>query len=261
MFNRSIKRIIGAIFVSNHWISIFKIFVICRNPFQYLSRYILGGGGYPWLMEIRTPIGTQKLELHRFEDIFTINEIFMWEVYKVDNKVRVFLDIGGNVGFASLYFLTRNYYSTGIIVEPLPQNIRRAKELLSCFTSRIEFIESAVSVEDGYLEIGVEPTGRYSGIDCLDTGTRQVFHAVGINSLLSRLIGQCGNISIVKIDCEGAERQFMPKIRPENLVRIARFRVESQIFDDKNLIVSNFTKSIIFDDGVGGYVFDYHRII
>jgi FkbM family methyltransferase len=160
-----------------------------------------------------------------------------------------------------LFFLTRNKFARGFIVEPLPQNIVRAKELLSCFSDRIEFIDSAVSVEDGILEIGVEPTGRYSGIDCLETGIRQTFVAIGINSLLSRVSGSLGCIDIVKIDCEGAERHFMPKITFENLALISRFRIESQAFEEINLIASGFRKTIVFDDGLGGYVFDFHRVL
>jgi FkbM family methyltransferase len=261
MFNRSTKRLMRAVFEPNHWISLVKSFLVCEKPFEYLRRYIFAGGAYPWRMVIRTPTGRQTLVLNRFEDIFTINEIFIWEVYRVSDCARVFLDIGGNVGFASLYFLTRCNDSRGVLVEPLLPNIIRAKELLSCFSDRIEFINSAVSFEDGSLEIGVEPTGRYSGVDCLETGTRQTFVAIGINVLLARVSGSLGNIDIVKIDCEGAERQFMPTITGKSLERVSRFRIESQAFDDSNLIAADFTRSITFDDGLGGYVYDFHRIL
>lgn len=259
MFNRSAKRLMRAILEPNHWIALFKSFLVCETPVEYLRRYIFAVGTYPWRIAIRTPAGKQTVVLYRFEDIFTVNEIFVWEVYRVGGSARVFIDIGGNVGLASLYFLTRRKEARGVLVEPLPQNIVRAKELLSCFGDRIEFINSAVSSEDGTLEIGVEPTGRYSGVDCREGGIRQTFVAIGINTLLARVNGTLGDIDVVKIDCEGAEKEFMPTISAKNLERVSRFRIESQAFEDRNLIAAGFTRSVTFDGGQGGYVFDYHR--
>ena len=51
----------------------------------------------------------------------------------------------------------------------------------------------------------------------------------------------------------------MPKILTKNLECISRFRIESPRFDDDNLINAGFIKSIVFDDGYGGYVSDYFR--
>jgi hypothetical protein len=129
--NRSLKRLLQALFEPNHWLTLIKVFILIDAPIEYLRRYIFSSGVYPWKLSIRTPVGWHTIELHRFEDIFTVNEIFIWEVYRASCP-QVFIDIGGNVGFASLYFLTRCQGSRGVIVEPLPQNIIRAKKLLSC---------------------------------------------------------------------------------------------------------------------------------
>jgi FkbM family methyltransferase len=146
--------------------------------------------------------------------------------------------------------------SRGVLVEPLQHNIIRAQIHLSSFKDRIKFINSAVSSQDGSLEIGVEPTGRYSGVDCL-SGVRQTFNAIGINTLIQRVNAELGNIDILKIDCEGAEKYFMPAINSKNLKGVSKFIIESPVFDDSNLIAAGFAKSIVFDDGYGGYVTDY----
>jgi FkbM family methyltransferase len=256
---RSVNRVVRAIFQPNHWLTFFKSFLIIDTPIQFLRRYIFNSGSYPWCTSIRTPVGKQIIELQRFEDIFTITEIFLWEVYRSNGNVRNFVDIGGNVGFASLYFLTRSNDSRGFLVEPLSQNMDRAKKTLSKFGDRIECITAAVSIEDGTLEIGVEPTGRYSGVDCLETGLRQTFVAIGINRLLTKVINELGDIDVVKIDCEGAEQQFMPKISHDNLQRVWRFVIESRPLNDENLVKAGFEKKIVFDDAAGGYVLEYCR--
>lgn len=194
----------------------------------------------------------------RFEDLFTLNEIFVWEIYKNDENEGVFIDIGGNVGMASLYFLTRNQNTKGILVEPLPDNLVRARDMLANFEDRIEIIPAAVSSEDGELEIGVEPTGRYSGLDCLETGTRQTFKAIGINTLIEYAYNKYGDVSTVKIDCEGAEQIFMPVISDENLNNISRFVIESLPIKDQNLIQMGFEMRMKFNDGIGG-VYEYRR--
>ena len=140
MFNRSLNRLMRALFEPRHWKTAFKIFWVCKTPIEYFRRYVFSVGMYPWSFEIRTPVGIYTLVLLRFEDIFTVNEIFLWEIYSVNKHSLVFLDIGGNVGLASLYFLTRSQNSRGVLVEPLEHNIVRARNQLSDFKDRVEFL-------------------------------------------------------------------------------------------------------------------------
>jgi len=258
MFNRSLKRVARSITNKNHWLTVFKCFYICHTPMQYLRRYVLGLGSYPWSMKIRTPTGTQEVVFERFEDLFTLNEIFIWEIYGNHHSEGVFIDIGGNVGMASLYFLTRNAKTRGVLVEPLADNLSRARDSMIGFGDRIEIIAAAVSFEDGELEIGVEPTGRYSGLDCLETGAKQTFKAIGINTLIEHTHKKLGRVATVKIDCEGAEQLFMPVITDENLSKVARFVIESFPIKDKNLIEAKFVMRKIFSDGIAG-VFEYRH--
>ncbi|RJF83125.1 FkbM family methyltransferase [Sphingomonas cavernae] len=255
---RSLGRVLRAAFQPLHWYTIFKTFKICKNPAQYLLRYVLDLGKYPWDLHFRTPTGDHSIKINIFEDLFTFNEIFIWEVYKNSKKESVFVDIGGNIGLSSLYFLTRCVNTRGVLIEPLQGNIDRAIAQLASFEGRIQFMHSAVSDATGVLEIGVEPTGRYSGVDCLETGMRQVVPAVGINELIETTASTLGQISTIKIDCEGAEQAFMPVIRENNLMNVHRFVIESLPIKDKNLLDSGFTKKIVFDDGIGG-VFEYSR--
>lgn len=259
MFSRSYIRLFKAFLNIKHWISIVKIILVIQNPLSYFYRYITGKGKYPWVVILRTPVGLRNVVLIRFEDTFTLNEIFIWEIYKPRGKVfNSFIDIGGNVGFASLYFLTRNYNCKGILVEPLYQNISRAKSLLETFGSRIEYIHAAVSDKNGTLEIGVEETGRYSGVEC-NSEIRYNSPAIGINDLINYAYLNLGSVDFLKIDCEGAEKYFMPKIQSENLDKISRFVIESNQFDDNNLIINGFSMKIIFRDSFSGGVFDYYK--
>lgn len=254
MAKRTLKRVVSAAFNRWHWITLAKSFFIIKNPASYLIRYVSGMGFFPWIVAIRTPVGAVEVALKRFEDLYTINEIFIWEVYKTRGPCK-FIDIGGNVGIASLYFLTRSEDSVGVLVEPLPENIARAAALLDRFGERIRLVNSAVAAEDGRLVIGVESTGRYSGVDCVG-GEMLEFPALSVNTVLKEALESWERVNVVKIDCEGAEREFMPRINEEYLLSVDKFILESTPFSDNNLLAAGYTKRVVYKDGLGG-VFEY----
>jgi hypothetical protein len=65
----------------------------------------------------------------------------------------------------------------------------------------------------GEVDFGVEPTGRYGGID-VETGTTRRVPALGINEELERLVRGGGSIDLLKIDVEGMEWPLISALSP-----------------------------------------------
>jgi FkbM family methyltransferase len=136
--------------------------------------------------------------------MLTLNEVFCRNDYPADSSLRVVLDVGSNIGISALYFLTRNRHSRCYLFEPSPNNVHRLRRQLAPFEGRYELAECAVADRDGEVTFGVEPTGRYGGID-VETGQSITVACRHINGVLAEILEKEGSIDIIKIDTEGAE--------------------------------------------------------
>jgi hypothetical protein len=83
------------------------MFLTFYNPLSALARYVTNRGTYPWRPKLRTPMGTIEVTLVDRHDLLTVNEIFCRWDYGSQAR-RVVVDIGANVGLATLFFLTRS---------------------------------------------------------------------------------------------------------------------------------------------------------
>jgi FkbM family methyltransferase len=128
----------------------------------------------------------------------------------------LFVDIGANIGLASLYFLTRNPRSKVISYEPNPVNTQRLRETLKGLEARYELREVAMSLRAGTARFYVEDSGRYGKID--PRGQLEV-EAVGIDHELRAIVAREGEIDVVKIDTEGTEPDLVAALPRDGTVR------------------------------------------
>ena len=68
--------------------------------------------------------------------------------------------------------------------------------------------------KDGKLEIGIEPTCRYSGTYC-QYGIKQNFNGIDTNALIKRVNIKLDRIDIVKIDYKDKEKFLCPEHYPK----------------------------------------------
>jgi FkbM family methyltransferase len=195
------------------------------RPVDFTRRYLFAGGAYPAQVPVRTPIGRVAPTVYSFDDLQTVNEVFMREDYRADPDVGTVVDLGSNIGLSGLYFLTRNPASRCFLFEPVPRNVERLRRNLAGFEDRFELTATAVAAEGGEVEFGIEPTGRYGGIG-LDTGESIRVPCKDINDVLDSVLARTDGIDVLKIDTEGAEASTIRAIRPGLLDAIDRIYFE-----------------------------------
>lgn len=210
-----------------------KVFLNCSRPLDFLSRYVRNAGEYPAEFQIRTPIGHVSVTAYVPDDLLTINEIFFRGDYGDDRNAEVIVDFGSNIGISAVYFLTRNPEAFVYCHEPLPQNLSKLKAHLRRFEGRYAIREFAVAEQDGPVEFGWEPTGRYGGINQAGLETI-VVEAHDSNAVLSEIVAHHRRIDLLKIDIEGLEYRLTERI-PAELARSIEVIAAEQRFPDNPL--------------------------
>jgi FkbM family methyltransferase len=200
-------------------------FRIGVDPWSSFRRYLFGGGDYPYVCRLRTPIGTVGVTLFTPDDVLTLNEIFFREDYRVANDIRTAVDFGANIGVSALYFLTRNTSCRAYLFEPDPRNVERLRRNLVGFEARFRLHEFAVADSDGEFDFGVEATGRYGGIGVKTAETIRV-RGRDVNAVLEDVLREAEEVDILKVDIEGLEPQVVGAIKPDILERIQTIYME-----------------------------------
>jgi FkbM family methyltransferase len=168
--------------------------------YRILAFVDLGG---PRLREIRLRGGTSLTYRLNRGDIRLIPEIFDLEVYRLPpgfDDVSV-VDLGANVGFATVFLAATHGVSYVLAVEPSPGSAAIAR--LNLVRNRIpgEVLQCAVGAEDGlsyYLEDEKVPSlGTMS-----EEG--EVVKVLSMHTLFDRL-PHGRDIDVLKLDIEGAE--------------------------------------------------------
>ena len=221
---RSLSRILRAPFSISHYVTAINVFRYSRAPFRWLLRYLSSAGDYPITGDSITPTGRVELNIKNKYDLKTFNEVFFREDYGCPNDISVFVDVGANIGIASLFFLTRNTSAFGYLYEPDPKNVARVADTLARQAGRFELIEEAVGVEDGTVELITEPSGRFG------TTVKQQAHRMSdgsltvpmrdINRVLSDVVAKHGAVDVLKIDIEGLEVDVVNHIDRDLLAKV-----------------------------------------
>jgi FkbM family methyltransferase len=191
-----------------------------------ILRYLTGGGTYPWVCRVRTPLGIVPVELYSSADVLTLNEVFFREDYATGVDVECVVDIGSNIGLSLLYFLTRNARVRCYAYEPDARNVARLRRNLAAFEGRYDLEEVAVADFYGEADFGLEPTGRYGAIGWCGVATTRVA-CRHVNGVLEDVLAAEREVDILKVDAEGLEETIVRAIRPDLLRRIARIDFES----------------------------------
>lgn len=134
----------------------------------------------------------------------------LWQVYgkreldvSIDPPVRVILDLGANVGYATRWFMDHWPEAKVIAVEPSATNAASLR-LNNPDTSRLSVLEAAIGSRDGHCRI-VNPTDPAWALRVGDCGPGDdgALPMKRLGTILAE--GGFDSADIVKIDIEGAE--------------------------------------------------------
>lgn len=153
--------------------------------------------------------GSYDARLRTFKgDISIFNEIFWQNSYFVPKgflkEPAVIVDLGGHVGFTSIYFSTRYPNAKIYTVEASKQNFSILEFNVKSF-EKIVPLKKAVYTDDGFIsfdESGLSYNHK------IDEGGDQI-EAISVNSLLNSY--GIEKVDLMKIDIEGAEKDILQK--------------------------------------------------
>ncbi|HVA64910.1 MAG TPA: FkbM family methyltransferase [Terriglobales bacterium] len=163
-----------------------------------------------WLRPERSDLRTfQQVFL---DDFYNLTHLPRWRELEGAYRRRaqlatpLILDLGANIGLASLY-LAKHWPGAEILaVEPSPANFALLERNLAPFP-RLHAVQAAVAAADGAVRI-VNPEGPAAGhrTQPLGADAAGAIPALSIASLLA--LAPCAEPWLVKVDIEGAEREL-----------------------------------------------------
>jgi len=209
-----------------HYSGLARSLRVYERPVDSLSRYFFGTGEWPAKVTVAAKSGRETLTVYSVHDMFTVHELFCRHDYAVPEGSKTIVDIGSNIGISARYFIAQAPTAKLHLFEPVPFNVERLRDQLGGFEDKFTLNEAAVAAEGGRVSFGVEPSGRYCGINqSLDEQIS--VECIGINEVLEQALETSNTVDLLKIDTEGAELTTLAAIRPDLLSRVRSIQLET----------------------------------
>jgi FkbM family methyltransferase len=182
-------------------------------------------GGQPGEIELRLR-GGLRVVVRPGADYWTLSEIFFARQYDaglpLPRDMRTIVDVGANVGYATLWFLHRHPAARVLAFEPVPEHQRQIERHLrmNSLAHRVELVAAAATTADGTARL--DPEGPESRL--VDEASEGAITVPTVD-WFARLPE--GRIDLVKMDIEGAECRLLDDPRfPAVATRSAAWVVE-----------------------------------
>ena len=220
-----------ALVTAANWRAARKCVATCNHPISMLYSYVaLPSFDAPIAFEWKTPIGWIKLQAWNPFDVVTQFITFCREQYMAEENIDLVVDFGSNIGISAAYFLSRNAHVRVHMFEPNRDLHKRMEENLACFRGRFEISDMCITGDGRTVTFGSDSSGVFSGIDKFPQRATSR-PSLSASTALARIIEDKGDISILKIDIEGAETEVLESLSPHVLARIRRVYAENSPLD------------------------------
>jgi FkbM family methyltransferase len=210
---RSIPEFTQRLLDVNNFKAIPAFFRTYDAPVQAILSEVLSLQNYPRHVNLKTPIGKQRIELFSAADFSTLNLIFVRKDYYTPAEMKTVVDIGSNIGLSTFYWLTRNPSCFVYCYEPSPISYHRLLSNLGPWQGRFAAFQAAVSNFKGKVPFYIESSGVYSSLDSLQDGQTSIeCDCLHINDVLETILNARSHIDVLKIDSEGHELRTLAAI-------------------------------------------------
>ena len=163
-------------------------------------------------------------------DMMVFTQVFVEREYAcLDDlqNVDLVIDLGGNVGYSSAYFLSRFPTCHVIVVEPDAANFELLQLNLAPYAGRVTAIRAAAWPDAAKLYLDSAAAGlglEWGRRVTTEQGRSEAIDAVDVGSLLA--MSKRRRISLLKIDIEGAERELFSRNYADWLDRTDNLAIE-----------------------------------
>jgi FkbM family methyltransferase len=178
----------------------------CVDAVLYRLLRLLPSTASECVRTIRLRDGTLLSYRRNRGDIQSLRDIWLLPTYEPPfaGRVDVVVDLGANIGFATLYFARRLGARTCVAVEPDAGNARLLRRNLEQNGIRATVLEAAVGAADGTATFAAAQESNLGRLT--DTADGTPVPVVSMRTVLQGL--DSGRIDLLKIDIEGAERDL-----------------------------------------------------
>ncbi len=176
-------------------------------------------------------------------DIAVFYEIFWLQVYKLANlnytDFKVIVDVGANIGLATLFFQSLSPDAVLYAIEPDEENFELLQKNLAPSIShqKVKPIQAAVANTDGNLQLNRFGLAYNSKVDALERG--QTVTALSFNTFIQQYA--IDTIDLMKIDVEGFEHHIF-KTNTEWLDKVTNIIIEIHSKTDYETCIEAITK-------------------
>ena len=209
-----------------NWVAAIRACWVFSNPLPVIIGLLRQSA--PPRVRVRTPIGPVTLTLRNFESLKTLFSIFCRQDYLVTSKTPyLFLDIGANIGLASVYFLSRHRDNVARCFEPDLTNFAYLRENLAAFHERATISDHAVHVSSGAAVLYLAPDGKHSSLRC---GERALIPQQTVTRTFADILTEIASArlpTIIKMDVEGTEGHLVQSVKFEDYPFIRRLIIEA----------------------------------
>jgi FkbM family methyltransferase len=134
------------------------------------------------------------------------------------------VDIGGNIGTFAVLAASMVPQGRVITVEPDPENLRLLRYNLALNDAQVTVLPYAVAATPGTIPFYAASEGGYHTI-LPERGATHTVTRVEAKTLAS-ILADVDRCHLLKIDCEGAEYEFLPTLPPDVAARIDQIAME-----------------------------------
>ena len=165
-----------------------------------------------------------KFRIISSNELFIINEVFFNRCYNVNipgDQIYNVIDIGMNVGFASLFFAAKKRVNQVFAFEPFPESFEHANNNLNAnphLSTKIKSFNFGLGKGERFQKMYFNPLAsgnsgmKYCVKGAANTEERTVLIKDAFE-VISEIIRAEPNIPVVvKMDCEGAEFEIMESL-------------------------------------------------
>ncbi len=201
-----------------------------EDLFKYYSRLSelksVANANFKYLNnEIEVEISGIKCVAQTGEDFYILHEIFVERVYQflIPSDEVIVIDIGLNVGLASLFFASLPFVKSVYAFEPFEPTFLQAKRNISLnpeLSKKIQPFNYGLDAEDKKLKLDYNYDNKGSvgvlGKDFSASNNKVEITLKNIGPILNKICSDNPNTQIfMKIDCEGAEYDIFEYFKKE----------------------------------------------